>query len=64
MNGAILLGSKDSTNTRIENTLGENICLLFGQSYHEMQMKKYQQSQSFQEVVSHIIDKKTFGGMH
>ena len=34
MNGSLLVGSRDSTNTRIENTLGDNICLLFGQSYH------------------------------
>lgn len=30
MNGSILIGSRDSTNLRIENTLGENIVLLFG----------------------------------
>jgi starch phosphorylase len=35
MNGSILIGSKDSTNLRIENTLGENIVLLFGLDYYE-----------------------------
>lgn len=30
MNGSILLGSRDSTNLRISNTLGENVAVLFG----------------------------------
>ena len=33
MNGSIVLGSRDATNTRIENTLGEDIALLFGHTY-------------------------------
>jgi len=33
MNGSIVLGSRDATNTRIENTLGEDIVLLFGHTY-------------------------------
>jgi len=30
MNGCLLLGSRDSTNLRIQSTLGENIIVLFG----------------------------------
>ena len=37
MNGSILLGSKDSTNLRIEKHLGENIALLFGEDYQDQQ---------------------------
>lgn len=35
MNGSLLIGSRDATNTRIEQTLGENVCLLFGQDYQQ-----------------------------
>ena len=34
MNGSILIGSRDSTNLRIERNLGDNIVLLFGQDYY------------------------------
>lgn len=35
MNGSILIGSKDATNLRIENCLGQNIVLMFGRDYFE-----------------------------
>ena len=41
MNGSIVLGSRDATNTRIDNTLGEDIVLLFGHTYQQRANKEY-----------------------
>lgn len=37
MNGSILLGSKDSTNQRIESLMGDGTTLLFGSDYYQQQ---------------------------
>ena len=61
MNGSILLGSRDSTNLRIQETLGENVAVLFGQNYYEMQVKKCKQSDKVLGVIQEIIKGKLFG---
>ncbi len=61
MNGSILVGSRDATNTRIENTLGEDIALLFGKTYQQQANGEYQKSKVFQELVDKVVHKKLFG---
>ena len=61
MNGSIIIGSKDSTNLRIQSTVGQNIPVLFGSDYHEQQKKKYKRSDKLQKIVDIIVNDKLFG---
>lgn len=64
MNGSIVLGSRDATNTRIENTVGEDTVLLFGLTYQQQANKEYRKSEEFLNLIDKVINKKHFGEIH
>lgn len=61
MNGSLLLGSRDSTNLRIHSTLGENVSVLFGQSYYEQQVKKTKACDKVTNIINQILQGQMFG---
>ena len=63
MNGSLLLGSKDSTNLRIQNTLGENVAVLFGLNYYEHEEGSLAKSQQLKDIVNFVLTTSNFGNL-
>lgn len=63
MNGSLVVGSRDATNLRIERTLGENVCLLFGKNYFEHQSTTSQKSEALRSTIRSLVENKAFGSI-
>mmetsp|Transcript_32841 Transcript_32841/g.50181 ORF Transcript_32841/g.50181 Transcript_32841/m.50181 type:complete len:220 (+) Transcript_32841:2366-3025(+) len=62
MNGSLLLGSRDATNTRIEQLLGKEVIILFGLTYKEQKTcNNSSKNETINSIAKVILQEQIFG---